>query len=424
MEKLALFGGKKVRFKPYPLHITTGEEEIKEVVRVMKRGILSAYEGSNNEYFMGGEEVKKFEEEFSKYFKIKYSIAVNSATSGLYCAVSALGIGPGDEVIVSPWTMTATSTAILVNNAIPIFADIEEDTFNLDSKSIEKKISPRTKAIMIVHIYGYPANMQEIMRIAKKYNLYVIEDAAQSIGGFYEGKYTGTIGDLGVFSFNCNKIIQSGEGGMVATNNPELAKRVKLIRNHAEAVIATGMKVKSLSNMIGFNYRMGEIEAAINRVQLRKLKNLLKARKKLVDYLNEKLSQFKELIIPQVKEICTHTYYRYVLKINPKKTKIKASLLVKALNAEGMDFYPGYLPLNTYPIYQEQIGYGDKGCPFRCPLYKGKLNYSLNELPVVKKMLDYSLSTEVVRPPLSYKDLDEIVKAFKKVLTSQSLLLK
>lgn len=415
MEKLAILGGKPLRTKPYPPNITTGKEEIKAVVEVMERGIFSDFEALNNEFFLGGDQVKSFEKEWSDYFGVKYAVGVNSATSGLYTAVGAAGIGPGDEVIVTPWTMAATATAIIANNAIPVFCDITKDTFTMDPKSLREKITPRTKAIMPVHIYGHPADMQEIMKIAKEDNLTVIEDAAQSPGAYYKGKLTGTIGDMGVFSLNCHKIIQCGEGGVVVTDDEKLALRLRLIRNHAEAVIATGMNVNSLANMVGYNYRLNEIEAAISRVQLQKLESLLEQRRELVDYITDKLQNIEGLLTPTIKEGCTHTFYRYALRLDSNKIKVPTPKIVEALNAEGMEFYAGYMPLNLYPIYQKRIGYGKQGCPFTCPYYKGKVDYTTDSLPNVRQMMNYSFSTEVIRPPLTFRDMDEICYAFEKV---------
>jgi dTDP-4-amino-4,6-dideoxygalactose transaminase len=416
MEKLALLGGTPVRKKKYPPHVTTGDEEKREVLKVLKNGILSAYEGANTEYFLGGEEVKTLEKTFVKRFKVKHAIAVNSAASGLATAVGAAGLGPGDEVIVTPWTMTASAAAIFVFNAIPVFSDITEDTFNLDPAAIEKSITSKTKAILVVHISGHPADMDEIMEIARKHDLIVIEDAAQTIGGLYKGKYTGTIGDIGVFSFNSNKIIQCGEGGMVATNDDDLALRARLIRNHAEAVIATGMKVRSLVNMLGWNYRMNEIEAAIVRVQLQKLNGFLKKRRKLIDYLNKRLRTVDGIITPIVKKGCTHTYYQYALKIDKSKIPISVNLLLKALNAEGMDFLPGYKPLYMQPLYQKMIVYGNRGCPFTCEFYGKKISYKKGLCPTAESLYERVVLTEAIRPSLGFKDMDEIYMAFKKIL--------
>jgi len=418
MRTLALFGGKPVRTEKYPWHVTTNGKEKEEVMKVLKKGVLSAFEGSNNEFFLGGEEVKRFEREFEKKLKVKHAISVNSATSGLYAAVGAAGVGPGDEVIVPPWTMTATASAVLVYNAIPVFCDITTDTYTLDPSKLEDMITDRTKAIMPVHIFGHPADMDEIMEIAEKYDLFVIEDAAQSIGGKYKGRHTGTIGDMGVFSFNSNKIIQCGEGGIVATNDYELAQKLRLIRNHAEAVIATGMHVNSLVNMLGWNYRMNEIEAAICRVQLKKLDRVLKQRRKLVEYLNRKMKTLDGIETPRVKEGCTHTYYRYAVRLDKNKIHVPIDKFLKALNAEGMDFYKAYLPLYLFPIYQKKIVYGDKGCPFSCQYYGRKIEYREGLCSNAEKLREEVISTEVVRPPLTYEDMNEIYEAFEKVLES------
>lgn len=412
---LALFGGKPVRIKPYPVHITTGIEEKEAAIRVLDGGILSDFEGSNNQWFLGGPEVKAFEQEWANYFDVRHAISVNSATSGLMAAVGAAGIGPGDEVITTPWTMAATAIAIIVYNAVPIFCDIEPDTLCMSPADFERKITPRTKAVIPVHIYGHPCEMDEIMSIAKKHSLTVIEDAAQSPAIHYKGKSTGTIGDMGISSLNCHKIIQTGEGGFIMTDNDELARRLQLIRNHAEAVIATGMKVNSLVNMVGWNYRMNEIEAAIGREQLKKLNTLLQQRRALVDYLIGKLKKYDGLIMPTIREECGHGFYRFPLRLDPEKIPIQAPRIVNVLNAEGMDFYAGYYPLNLFPIYQQQIGFGKKGCPFKCPWYEGTPDYTLDSLPNVRHAMQWSFSTEVIRPPLTFKDMDEIDRAFDKV---------
>ncbi len=412
---LALFGGSPIRTKPYPPHRTTDSKDIDIAVQVMKDGILSDFEGSNNEYFLGGKHVKAAEAKWAAYFGVKHVISVNSATSGLFAAVGAAGVGPGDEVITSPWTMTATATAIVVNNAVPVFADIDPETFCLMPEAIEKKITSRTRAIVVVHIYGHPADMDGIMALAKRHNLVVIEDAAQSLGASYRGRQTGTVGHMGVHSLNCHKLIQTGEGGMIFTDDDEYAKRLQLIRNHAEAVVATGMPVKSLVNLIGWNYRMNEIEAAISMTQLDKLASLQEQRNQLERSLTAGIREFKGLIPPGKKEGCDHTFYRYAIRVAPDELPVSAHTIVEALNAEGLDWYAGYTPLNLFPMYQQQIAFGDKGCPFKCPLYDGKPDYSLDSMPNVRHHMKYSFSTENVRPPLTVSDMDMMIEGFAKV---------
>jgi dTDP-4-amino-4,6-dideoxygalactose transaminase len=413
---LALFGGDKVRAKSYPPHVTTGAEEKAAAIRVIETGILSDFEGANNRWFLGGPEVKAFEREWADYYGCKHAISMNSATSCLMAAVGAIGAGPGDEIITTPWTMSATATAIVVNNAVPIFCDITPDTFCMSPEALEQKITGRTKAIMPIHIYGHPAPMDEIMAIARRHKLAVIEDAAQSPGVPFKNMMTGCVGDMGVHSLNNHKLIQTGEGGVVTTDDDEYAHRLRLIRNHAEAVIATGMPVKTLVNMIGWNYRMNEIEAAIGREQLKKLDRLAKERRDLVDYLTEKLARYDGLIPPTIREGCGHSFYRYPLRLDTARIKVPAPRIVEALNAEGMDFYAGYAPINLYPMYQQLTAFGDKGCPFKCPHYTGGTpDYSMDSLPNVTHAMQWSFSTEVVHPPLTFADMDEIDHAFDKV---------
>ena len=306
--KLAISGGDKVRQTKFPPYLPIGEEELKRVEEVFKSGVFSRFLGCWHDDFLGGPQVQALEKEWSEFFNVKHAIAVNSATSALYCAVGAIGTEPFDEIIVSPYTMCASATAPLVYNAIPVFADIEADYFCIDIESLEEKITPKTKAIIVVDIMGQVYN-QEINKLAKKYDLKIIEDCAQAPYAKFGDKFAGTLGDIGIYSLNYHKHIHSGEGGILVTNDDELANKLRLIRNHAEAVVEAKGET-NLVNMIGFNYRMTEIEAAICREQLKKLPDLIEERQKNIKYLEKKLSKIPCLKMPKVRGNSTHVYYQ------------------------------------------------------------------------------------------------------------------
>ncbi|HAZ10382.1 MAG TPA: DegT/DnrJ/EryC1/StrS family aminotransferase [Candidatus Omnitrophica bacterium] len=421
MGKLAINGGKPVRTRPFPRYNTIGKEEKKAVNRVLSSGILSRFLGCWDKDFYGGKEIQALEYEWAKYFRVKHAIAVNSCTSGLYCAVGAVGVEPGQEIIVSPYTMSASATAALIFNAVPVFADIEEDYFCIDPESIEKKITSRTKAIIIVDIFGLPYNADAINKIAKKRGIFVIEDAAQAPGALYKNRFAGTLGDIGVYSLNYHKHIHCGEGGIVVANNDRLAERVRLIRNHAESVVED-KKVTDLANMIGFNFRMTEIEAAIARSQLRKLKKLLRERQENCDYFARHISDIPALKVPKVRPGCTHAYYAYPIKFNENIAGISRKRFVEAVSAElvpvksGLVMNLGYAkPLYLQPMYQKKIAYGSSGCPFKKPWYDGNINYRKGICPVTERMYEKELfSHELIKPSMAKKDLDDVIKAFHK----------
>lgn len=421
VHKLAIKGGNPVRTKLFPAYNTIGEEEKRAVMKVLDSGNLSQYLGAWSDDFFGGPMVKAFEKSWSEAFGVKYSVSVNSNTSGLFTAIGAIGIQPGDEVIVSPYTMSASAIAPLVYGGIPVFADIDPANFCMDPRSIESKITPRTKAILVVHIFGHPADMDSIMAIAQKHNLKVIEDCAQAPMGKYKGKYVGTIGDLGIFSLNYHKHIHTGEGGVIITNNPELAERCQMIRNHAENVTAP-KEVKDLTNLIGYNYRMTEIECAIGKEQLKKLPSLLEQRLENVAFLDEHLSKFPAFeILPPVNEGSVNTYYVYPVKFNKEVAGIDRNLFVEALKAEIPSAVlretapligAGYVkPLYLQPVYQQKAAWA-----FHPDLYKGNVDYSPGICPVTEKMHFEQLFThEYMRPGMSKADMMDVVNAMEKI---------
>ena len=421
MSILAINGGKKVRETLFPAYRVIGKEEEEAVVEVLRSGILSKYLGCWADDFYGGPQVQAMEKEWAEYYQVKHAISVNSATSALYCAMGAIGLQPGDEVIVSPYTMCASATAPLIYNAVPVFADIEYDYYCLAPDDIERKITDKTKAIVVVDILGQPYDVERINEIAKKHNLYVIEDNAQGPLATYKGKYAGTLGDIGIFSLNYHKHIHCGEGGILVTDNDELAERLRLIRNHAEAVVEN-KGVTNLNNMIGFNYRMTEIEAAITREQLKKLKWLVEERRRNVQYLEENIKDIPFLTLPKVREGCEHSYYVHALKYNAEMTGVSREKFVAAMQAElmpielreaeGVKISLGYgKPLYQLPLYQQKIGYGGTSYPF-----SEEINYRKGICPVCEKICDSeTIFHELMRPYMTKKDLDDVIEAFHKV---------
>ena len=427
MNKLAINGGDKLRTKPFPAYNTIGIEEEAAVQRVLKSGKLSTYLGAWHDDFYGGTEVQNLEKEWAEYFNVKHAISVNSATSGLYAAVGAIGINPGDEVIVSAYTMSASATAILIYGGIPVFADIEEDYYCLDVASIKEKITSKTKAIMVVDIFGQPYDADAINALAKEYGLKVIEDAAQAPNAKYGEKYAGTLGDIGVFSLNYHKHIHCGEGGIIVTDDDELAFKLQLIRNHAEAVIGTkGYENKNeLINMVGFNYRMTEIEAAISREQLKKLPNLYEERSKNVEYLNNRFSEIPAIKRNKVRKNTTHAFYVHTLTFDSKLVNgIHRNRFIDAVKAELPNTILredspvlmgcGYVkPLYLLPLYQEKIAFGKDGYPFNLST---NTNYNKGICPVTEDMhYNKLVSHEFMRPGMQKEDMDDVISAFEKV---------
>ena len=394
---------------------TIGKEEFKAALRVLKSGKLSGYVAASDNTFFGGKEVKKFESICKKYFKVKHAIAVNSWTSGLIAAVGALDIEPGDEIITTPWTMCATATAIVHWNCIPVFVDIEKDTFNIDPEKIEKKITKRTKAIIAVDIFGHPCNFDRIKKIASKYKIKIILDSAHAIGSLYKGKKTGSYSDIGGYSFNYHKHINTGEGGVLVTNNDNYALRMRLIRNHGEAIVS-GFKVKKINNIVGYNFRLGEIESAIGSEQMKKLDKILLKRQKQANHLISGLKNFEGLSMPKIMKNSTHSFYIIPMVLNLKN--IKREKIINKLNQLGVQgLSEGYANLHMLPMFQKKIAYGSKGFPWnlRKDINK-KISYKEGICPVAEDLHKKKLiSFEVCLFNLKKLDIILILRAFKAV---------
>ncbi len=418
MSKPAILGGEPVNTTNFPPYNTIGHEEKKAVMDVLDSGELSGFVAAAIPEFYGGPKVIELEEAFCEYFGTKHAVAVNSATSGLYCMLMAMDIGPGDEVITSPYTMHATASSILQCGAVPIFADIEEDTFGLDPTSVEANISVNTKGILAVNIFGHPARLGELKTIADKYNLWLLEDNAQAPAGISEsGAYTATVGRAGVFSFNRHKTMQCGEGGVVITNDDNVAQKMRLVRNHGEAVVSA-MEVDNIVNTIGQNLRMTEMEAAVALCQFRKLDELNAIRIKLSNHLSEGLKGIKGITPPLVRNDCKHVYYFYVMKYDAEMIGLSRDNFVKAINAEGYYLRGGYLrPIYLEPMFTQKICFGKNGYPFSVNSRNNDIVYAPGLCPVTERLNEEEVVlTNIIYPPLTEHDMDGFISSIKKVL--------
>ena len=414
-EKLALHGGTPVIDRELAPFRTIGPEEEAAAARVVKSGVLSAYIGSRGEMFMGGTEVRAFEKKAAEYFGVKHALGVNSWTSGLIAEVGAIGVEPGDEIITSPWTMSATAMAILHWNAIPVFADIDRDTFNLDPESVRAAVTDRTKAILAVDIFGQSADVPALRKIADEFGLKLLGDTAQAPGAKNDGSPTGTGYDIGGFSLNYHKHIHCGEGGILVTDDDEYARRLALIRNHGENVIDHD-KREDLANIIGYNFRMGEIEAAIASSQLDKLADQIAGRQRVADELNEGLAGLEGLQTPKLLEGATNVYYVYGMILDTEALGFARPKLIEALKAEGVPaLMNGYLNIHRLPLFTEQIAYGTGSFPWTLREDRN-FAYGTGVCPVAEELHDTSfLGLSICLNELPSEDVADIVTAFRKV---------
>jgi len=411
---LALLGGPRAVTRAMPAYNSIGPEEVEAVCKVIEAGRLSEFYGSWGDRFFGGPQVQALETEWSAAFDVPHSVSVNSATSGLIAAVGACGIGPGDEVIVSPFTMSSSASCVRVFGGTPVFADVDPDTFNLDPSSIERCLSARTRAIIVVDLAGQPADFESIMDLARSRGVRVIEDAAQAVGAQFRGRWAGTLGDIGVFSLNCHKTIQTGEGGLCCTRDPDLAMRLRLIRNHGEAVVEEMGLTDRAEQILGFNFRLGELEAAIAREQLRKVSRLTRPRQEIAAVYARRLQRLSGLIVPVVRSDRTHVYYTYMLRLDETAAGVTRRQVVTALAAEGVECFEGYCrPLYLQPLYRAEWPgkNGRRYSPGLCPVA---------ERLYEREVLFHAYLYEALRTPW----VDEICLAFEKVWANRDELAK
>ena len=319
--------------KPY-----IGDLEVEYVNKALKTGWVSSL----------GEYISSFENEFARYCEVDYALTSSSGTTGLHLVLVALGIGPGDEVIIPDLTFVATANAVYYTGAKVVTADINEDSLCISPTAIENAITSKTKAIIPVHLYGHPAQMQEINDIGKKYNLYIIEDAAEAHGAEYCGKKVGGLGIAGVFSFYGNKVITTGEGGMITTNDKTLFEKMKFLRDHAMS-----NSKRYWHTNIGFNYRMTNIQAAIGLAQLNQMDSFLLKKDQIFNFYEKRLKKYKDLKLNFCSSNMKNIYWAIALQINGFVEK-ERDKLIKSLYKKGIEARPFFYPISSMPMYRKK----------------------------------------------------------------------
>lgn len=421
MTKLALFGGKPTISRALAPYRTIGREEADAVAAVMESGVLSGFYGSWVPEFHGGPVVKRFEADFAALFSTGHAVSVNSNTSGLIAAIGAIGVSPGDEVIVPPYTMSATVVAPLFYGAVPVFVDVDPETYCLDFEKTRAAIGPKTRAIIAVNLLGHPARLTELRELADENGIHLIEDNAQGPLAMESGRYAGTIGHIGVFSLNYHKHIHTGEGGVCVTDDEALAFRLRAIRNHAENVVAPA-GVADATNMIGFNLRMTELCAAVGVEQLKKARTLVGRREEVAQMLSEGVGRSAALRPPVVRAACRHVYYVWGARFDAARAGVSRAVFAKALAAEGVPVSEGYVePLYMLPVFQRRIAIGRDGWPFTLT----NRTYTKGMCPVAEKLhREELLEIDVCMHEYADADVADIVAAIGKVQDNLGLLAK
>jgi len=353
-----------------------------------KKAVLEALK---SRWLTGGPRAKELERMFANYINVKHAVSVNSCTAALHLAMRALNIGPGDEVIVPVLTFAATANAPLFVGAKPVFADIDERTFNISPKDIQNKITEKTKAIIVVHYGGQPCDMKEIMQTAKRHDLYVVEDCAHSLGAEYTGQKTGGVGTIGCFSFYPTKIIITLEGGMVTTNDEKMAEQTRILREHGMTKSAFEREKKATWYYdvvdLGYNYRLNEVQAALGISQLKRVEEINERRIEAAHYYTQKLKEIDGIIPPYGAKDRTHVYHLYVIKVT-ERYGVDRDELYKRLSAKGIGLSVHYTPLHLLTFYKRKLGYQKGDFPVAEKISKEILSLPLFPL-IPKAQIDY-----------------------------------
>ena len=417
-ERLALEGGRPsvpehLMAHDWERYRKASDEEIEAVAAVLRSGHLSIA-GS-----VGMPQADALEAQFAEWVGADHCIAVNSGTAALHCAVAGVGVEAGDQVIVPAYTFIASAMVVLHHNAIPVFVDTDPQTHLIDPDKIEEKITERTRAIMVVHLLGLPADMDRINRIASRHDLKVIEDSAQAYGALYHGKRTGNLGDAAGFAMTTTKQLMTGEGGLLTTNSRDVYDRASMTRLFGEPGSMKDKNRAYMSERIGWNYKMPEVVSALARVRLRQLDGYVGGTQKNAEYLTQRLQSIQGLTCPQVPKDRTHTYYIYTVQVDPVKLNVEVEAgelkdaVMNALAAENVDVMSWQsVPVPAQPMFQNKHAYGN-GSPWNCP--GGDVSYDLNQYPNAFASLESSFGVRRIVPPNGFELMDRYADAFAKV---------
>jgi perosamine synthetase len=381
-----------------------GDEEVAAVREVLLSG-----------NYVSGQKVAEFEKAFAEFVGTQFAVAVNSGTAALHLILAALGVGPGDEVIVPPLSFFSSVSCVLHQNAIPVFADINPESYCLDSHDVEKKITEQTRAIIIVHLFGQAADMDAFGEIADTRGVSLIEDCAQAHGTKYGGNIVGSLGTAGAFSFFATKHMTTGEGGLITTNNPDLAEKARLMRSH-------GMTDRDTHAYLGYNYRMNEMAAAMGLVQLKKLSALNKKRIQNSLYLIEELKETPWLVAPRMMPSIEHSFFWVPFWVKEEVIGISTPDLVSRLRENGVQVRHRYKePLYRQPILLDQNGFGDRHlCPYQCPHYAGpNVDYSQVRLTAVEKVAGRLIGLPN-HPGLTDEELGRVADVIKELFRGKT----
>jgi len=389
--KLAIDGGSPVRETRLPYgRQWLDEDDIAAVVKVLRSDWLTT-----------GPKVSEFEEAFADFVGAEEAVAVSNGTTALHAAMYAVGIGPGDEVIVPPMTFAASANCVVYQGGTPVFADVDPDTLLIDPAQVEAKITPRTKAIVAVDYAGQPCDYDALQAIADQHHLVVVADACHAVGGSYKGRPVGSLADLSTFSFHPVKHITTGEGGMITTDDAELAQQMRVFRNHG---ITTDHRQREEQGSwfyemvdLGYNYRLTDVQCVLGLSQLRKLPGWVKRRQEIAQRYDEACAELSAVEPLGVREDVSHAYHLYMIQLDLTQLSVDRAQVFAALIAEGIGVNVHYIPVHLHPFYRKRFGTGPGLCPVAEAAYE-----RLITLPMFPRMSD--------------KDVDEVIVAVRKVI--------